>query len=237
MPRGQPDLGRFPRGHAETQKYLRLISLNNLKKKVVNTARRVNRLTKSIEHKFSIQNYSTALVNGGVVQLLSGIAQGDTGSTRDGDKISIKSIKIRGQIKWTPIGGTPANTPSFFRLVVFRDKQQIADTAPSVADVVSGGNASSLYSLTYYQMKRFKILKDMTLTLNPPNSINVATQILQKKLFKLTIVPDVAQTIFNGANATDTQRGHFYMILIPDVVSANTQMDNDINWVIDFTDS
>lgn len=223
--------GMYPAERAKSKKYVA-----GLKDKVNKTATKLNRLVKGIEHKFNYQTYGTPLVDTGDVQLLTGITQDDTQSGRTGAKVSIKKIRMRALFQNVPAGGTPANKSLLCRIIIFRDKQLVPGTDPSVSMILTGSDVMDVEGLSILQYHRFKVLKDKTFVLNPDNSINVASQAVGQKVIKMTIIPDIAETIWSSTTPTSTQKNHFFMLVISRGVTASTTMPVLINWCLDYTD-
>ncbi len=89
--------------------------------------------------------------------LVNGIAQGDSGSTRDGDQCKITDLLIRADLQ----SHQSATTPTRWRAMLFLDKQ--ADgTAPTVAELVQDASNDAYAQLSGLNMDnkmRFRILK------------------------------------------------------------------------------
>lgn len=114
----------------------------------------------NVEKKYSETSFTGSI--GGVgapkIQLLNGIAQGDGGTTRDGDQVKFTDLGVRLWLK---------NTQAFsdvYRVMIVLDKQ--ADgTAPTIAEVLE--NAGVLNFNNMDNKMRFSVLKDELFYLSP----------------------------------------------------------------------
>lgn len=124
----------------------------------------------NVEHKFLDSN-SVPLANASawtLDNLLMDIPQGDTPSSRDGNQVKIKSLRLRGIVSRNA-NAVPTTASNFFRMVVFIDKE------PTVGAPVQTGTGglfaiNAVYSLYNYETmltKRYTILKDITWKLDP----------------------------------------------------------------------
>lgn len=156
----------------------------------------------------------TNLTNSGTVVNLTQIAQGDTISTREGQTIHLKKIFIRG----TLAAAADAPIEGFFRYVVFVDKQQVADSSPSVATVIQDGTGSAnpihnllnvnflerfrvLWSSKAIPLKRLGLDTDNTTppTEDPNIEVNLAVN------FKVA---------FNGTASSDIEKNGVFMLFL-----------------------
>lgn len=97
---------------------------------------------------------------------LSLIPQGDTGSTRDGRKCTVKSVQIRAAVRLTPAAAATASGTAWLYLV--QDKQANGATATAAGDgnsvFTSANAAAALIELT--NADRFTILKKWVMDFN-----------------------------------------------------------------------
>lgn len=117
------------------------VTLQSLQKQVSN-------IRKSTEYKWwdtSQTSYTT-----GTVTPINLVPLGDDANTRDGRKISIKSILITGY-------GAAADTKGAPRIMLVYDKQTNG-SLPAITDILSENNWSSAHNLNY--RNRFKVLYD-----------------------------------------------------------------------------
>lgn len=98
------------------------------------------------------------------------IPQGDTESTRDGRKATIKSIWIRGQLNFVP--STAATAAGVVYISVVQDKQ-CNGAAAAITDVFSSnGMAENFPNLN--NKDRFKILKKIVVPMNSQAGVTTA---------------------------------------------------------------
>lgn len=148
--------------------------------------------------------YSGASVtNTGSVTQLTAVAQGDTDLTRNGNSIKPLSLLMKGEIQMS----TSASN-SVVRVMVFKDTQQVADTSPSVGDVLDG-SFTNLYlaPLNNETVGRFKVIYDKLFRLNIQGKSSAIINVY-KKLY--------GHVRFNGSASTDIQKGGIYLLVVGD---------------------
>lgn len=128
--------------------------------------------------------------------LMNGIAQGDGDGQRTGNSIFMRSINTNLFFE-----KNTSATFTYIRIMFVQDTQQIADTTPTVADVLDSDYASHLNKNT---VGRFKVLMSKIITLNP-NYPSTA------KKFNYATRHHIR---FNGSASTDVQKGAIYMLLL-----------------------
>lgn len=121
--------------------------------------KRVRKLEKKVEIKVFDHGFTTIanVPAAGDIRNMALIAQGDGINQRDGNKISPIGLNIR--YHWV---GDAASTQDVYRLIIFRDKQQVLGTVPPVLDVLTTATPMSQYNVPF--SKRFKILHDQIWT-------------------------------------------------------------------------
>lgn len=177
--------------------------------KLANTAYRGVRYLKGLvnSEKFmhEIDLINTEIVVAGSLVHLSGIANGDTESTRTGNSIFIKSLYFRIGMELAA-----ADLTSFVRIILFIDKQQIADTAPTKADLIqanSGAVVSVFEPLNELTKGRFTILRDTMVTLDTAKGLTA---------FRNYYIKLNHHVRFNGTASTDVQKGGIYALVFSD---------------------
>ena len=152
----------------------------------------------------------TATVNpsstGSIVHLTS-IGQDDTATGRTGNSILLRGININLECS---MSSSITNGETYFRIILFKDNQQIGDTSPGVTDVLASATTSSF--LNQSQAGRFQILKNWYFTLD---SIRGKSRIISHFVNQHTHVR------WNGANGTDIQKNGVYLLFLSDE-STNT---------------
>lgn len=134
------------------------------------------------EKKFVDTNYVNAIAD--YIQLttlarsLNTIGQGDTSSTRDGDKVMQVSHLCRCFVERRDTTAPDSVTKQviIFRLVVFVDKINTGPNPPMVQDVFQASNILAPLNMDSESRTRFKIIKDMFFHLgNQITNNNVST--------------------------------------------------------------
>lgn len=130
------------------------------------------------------------------VQLLNGLSQGDTVSTRTGNSLLMKHISIRGYINFDTLGSSNSTIVKYWVVV---DQQQIGDTNPVFSDIFSNNDVLSL--LNSSTVGRFKILK---------TGLCIRDLNVNQKQVNIDI-PLNMHTRFNGTASTDIQKNGIYL--------------------------
>ena len=147
----------------------------------------------------------------GVVTHLTAIGQGDTDALRTGNSIFVRKLLVR----WSGFQNV-TNTPNgTLRCVVFIDVQQVADTAPTMADVLqtTASTVAPLSSLNDANLGRFKILYNKIVNIgNGSNGSHTEELYLDME----------HHVRYNGTASTDIQKGGIYVGFISDQSTAGT---------------
>lgn len=160
----------------------------------------------NVEYKKFDTNISAAISTAGVTYNLVNMAQGDTDNLRNGNSIKLTSLQYKLLLRQN----TSAISTSL-RIVIVKDNQQVADTAPGFNAVFESTDPTISF-LNNETVGRFSIVHDRThLLSNGDNFIRM------EKWFK-TLNSHVR---YNGSAATDLQKGCYYLMLISDE-STNT---------------
>nr|WRQ64671.1 structural protein [Riboviria sp.] len=195
---------------------------SNRGRRELSVAALVNRaLQKRLETKVFAQGAIGAATTtaGTVVQLTTGISQGDSNSTRTGDQIMIHHLKFYFRF-------TAVTTSQSVRVVLFRDRLN-QSALPAVADLLINGVWISPYTTTkQIQEKRFTILLDETLDCNI-NGETVKSMTVERS--------NIGRCSYTGnaGTASDAGPGALFFIIIG---SASTGL-YDYESTIRFTDA
>jgi len=142
-----------------------------------------------------------AVGSSGIIYPMTQIAIGDSASTRTGNSLLAKYISIH-----LDITHNAAATATLHRVILFIDTQQVADTTPSVTDILANPSVRDFYNLA--TVGRFKILQDMRFITNnvvsPTKSINLSK----------TFNKGFHHVRYNGSAATDLQKGGIYLLCL-----------------------
>ena len=144
---------------------------------------------------------------------MTGVAQGTGASDRTGNSILLKQLMMQFIVTWN---SSNTDNPSYARIMLIRDLNDEADTAPTLAQILTYPTASSSFcsGLNMLYEGRFQLLEDQRFLIN-------TTTRSQEKSFVHNFEPpnnnptkNPWHATFNGANGTDTAKGHLYMVLI-----------------------
>jgi len=133
----------------------------------MNLARKVIQLSKYVkglqpEMKFLDVNQSTANVtpSTGVTLLMSAVATGAGVTNRVGENISVKYWEVNFEAVFVGSVAVATNDNPSYRFYVVQDRQQIANTAPVLSDLVDDPSIPTTQLLSITEQKRFRILYD-----------------------------------------------------------------------------
>jgi len=154
------------------------------------------------EFKFRTLSFSTTMDTTGSVHHLNNISQGDGGSTRDGDQVRVKGVRVRG------IYTIHASaTTTVLRCIAFVWKN-VNNIAPVKTDIVDAG-VNSMRELD--ERRNVRILWDKTFVLD-----SVQRPLLQfEKYFPLDIKTLFTRGETSGGSAQTEQNG-VYMLVFSD---------------------
>lgn len=151
----------------------------------------------------------TSTYNGGALHI-SGMAQGDSENSRDGDSILARYINIRGHITYN---ASSSKTSNVVRVMLVRDRS-VNGTAVDVAQILESATYGTAYAPfsgldPETATQRFEVLYSKMFEVNTqkiavPYSIN-------KKVQK--------HCTFDGTTANDLKQGHYWLIHISDEVT------------------
>jgi hypothetical protein len=116
-------------------------------------SKRINKITNAIEYKHHDFFTSTTVNNLGAFHDVSAIVQGDEDTARDGDKLTITSIMIRGEIS---SGDIPYNN---LRVVFFQFER--ASQLPDKNTLFDTGSTPDKPHLWFYNLDQFRMRKGM----------------------------------------------------------------------------
>jgi len=158
----------------------------------------VNSELYKVDGSINIPAYSTPSIT-----LLTGVAQGDGDGARTGNSIMVKSCDIR-----STCVRSSSDTVAVTRVcaAVVEDMQQASDTSPTFLDIFESVDPQT--HLNSNTVGRYNILKRWNFILDSVKS--------QAFTINFPIYRHVHHCRFNGANASDTQKGHFYLVLWSD---------------------
>lgn len=173
---------------------------------------------------------TTGSITTGVVNNLLPISQGDSANTRDGNQITLRSLRLNGL--FSNNNGTTITDSLAYRIILFQDKQQVSDMSPQVSDVLSQASVIGMYNYPDV-VKRFKILYDRSFTINAQAADGTSGPYTVQKTWTHWLFPTMKNVKFNGTAGSDLQKGGVYMLMISD----SPDFQFNINWQISFNDS
>ncbi len=189
------------------------VSFNSRVMKVIN---------KTTDTKFGDVAYAntTAVDGTSVVYHVTGVAEGDTESSREGQHIRLGSLQVVGQIQGDP--NVTEDTTA--RFIIFRWNMDARGALPSVTALMANDSVTSLKD--WQNASEFKIYYDKTFLL--PMRAVVASIVIPKKSFKFyksfTGKGKKAglNVTFSGSGSAigDAEKGHFFILMMTD--QANT---------------
>ncbi len=157
-------------------------------------------------------NLNSPVTGTGVVIHITNVGLGDTEILRDGDKINIRSIQLRGSVT---TDSAPSNDTGF-RISLVRALDDIKGVLPTIAEIFS---ENTIHALKQRESRnRFKIYMDMRglVKYQALNTIPSKALVDYYKMFKKDMfcwydgaVPDI----------TDAQSGHWFIVLQTDMGS------------------
>jgi len=152
-------------------------------------------------------------VNG---QHLVQIAQGDTQSQRDGNKIVVKSIHFKGTLLYNPDTANQSQAGTCIYMYIIQDTQ-CNGTAPTVGNANSGIFTTSDLStafMTLANSNRFKVLKKLVYTMNPPSGVSGAFGPVAKRfdVFKKCHIPIVYDASATTGALTTVRSNNLWLI-------------------------
>ncbi len=121
--------------------------------------RKVNKIQRSIELKHSDTNSTTNVTDSGVSINLSNISQGDTEVTRTGDKITIKGINCRYDVRFNPTVTVP-QTVRVVLLQAHTTDAQVTLPITDFYDIVAAAGEETLAPTKWGSSIRARTLYD-----------------------------------------------------------------------------
>ena len=178
-----------PSGRKRTAKFiaekaLRLASKNN----------------KTMEVKSAAASYNSTVNNTGVVELLSGIAEGTDYDDRIGKKITLRSVQIRGHAL---NNDTTLGNSTIMRLLIVRDNT-LSGSAPAISDILLNTTVYSVRNPAPEKLKSYTVLYDKSF-----DTFREKPVVRFSKYKKLG-----TSAIFDGATVADVNKGSLYAIML-----------------------
>jgi len=198
-------------------------------KQQVKSLQRIARIS-TPEIKFLDTALDQTNINTSTVTVISGMGQGDTQFTRTGDTVNVVSIRASGF--WVRNATDPAVNAQH-RIAVVVDKQAVADTAATGAQIFQTPSEVHSCILNTDFLERFSILHISPVYFSA--MMNLDTDVVvaptQKNVWEFNWKGNI-KVSFNGAAATDIQKNTIYVVCL----SNDGTVDFDGTARIGFTD-
>ena len=170
----------------------------NYKKKntIKSISKRLNKIQDAIEYKHADFLTNTTVTTTGAFHDVSSIQQGDLDQTRDGDKITISSIMVRGEIT---AGDIPYNNLRVV-FVQFERASQIPDKN-TIFETSATPDKPHLwfYNIDQFRMRKgMKILSDKIYKTKSYDGTNIQSLTFTKKIKKRINVQFYNSTVISG---------------------------------------
>lgn len=154
----------------------------------------------------------TNITVAGAITHITAIAQGDSISTRTGNAVTVVSIACKGKIA---TGANALAVGSYLRVLVVCDKQQVADTSPAPATIITDGiftaDPVSMLPNTDF-LERFRILHSSRLYDGSRIATGTATQ---DRTWEFSWSGNI-KVQYNGTASSDIQKNGLYVVFLTD---------------------
>lgn len=170
---------------------------SGMAKKALTMVRKLKRELKPEMKRKTIVVNNLDIDSTGLIQDVPRLADGTQQSARTGLDVRCKTLQLTSYIFRNAVA-----TTTFCRLIVFVDKQQIADSKTSVADVLE--TVSVLAPRNQLTKKRFRFLRDKYFFL---------TSTFDARIFRMRIKLNFIQR-YNGTATTDIEKNGIYILLL-----------------------
>lgn len=183
--------------------YNKKYSTYDIAKKALKSAMALRRLVNVEIKKYDTYSAVANISTTGSIWPLHDMQQGDTSSQRNGLSIKPLSLLIKMQVFNNSTAGTTVT-----RVLLIKDLQQVADTNPSVSDILDTTLVNAAYApLNDLTVGRYKVIRDLKVTLDVARS-NRKDVNLYEKLF--------GHIRYNGSASTDIQKSGYYLVVVSD---------------------
>lgn len=197
----------MPRRVRKKKSYLRKgLSALAMASSAVRSVRYLRKVIGNTEYKVHLSSFNGGVASTGADVILSNIPQGDAQQERNGNSIRARFLLMRFFCELNS-NATGAN---MIRIIVYTDLQQVSDTAPAIGALLQ--SITPLSSLDLSFRGRFRVIRDKLITLDTGKGIS--------QVWKW-FIPYDKHIRFNGAAATDIQKGGLYLAMVSNATSNN----------------
>lgn len=176
-------------------------------------------------------------IAGSVIDHITDIAQGITDTTRVGDELTLKHIKVRGAV----FNGA-TNNSNDIRIIVFQYKN--SDNIPVcdnlLQNTVMSGNTRSAYSARQQDyLNEYIVLYDKTYPteIGIPGAANTGTSGQYHKLVEFDVPLKYAKKKIQYEAATNNSVNGIYVLVIGSQASGASNPTVGLQWAVSYTDS
>lgn len=155
------------------------------------------------------------------VTCITNMSQGNTELTRTGNVVALKSLELRGWIKWDD---TTANgIMEYVRVLIVEDFNNNGGTPPTYLDIYKN-NDPHINLRTLDNRRRFKIWMDKVYSADGDKHIRL---IKKYKKFKMkrdkNNNPTISKKVyFDGSTGNDYTKNHLFLMIIGSTATANS---------------
>lgn len=175
-------------------------------------------LVKKIEVKNRTFTISQAATITPAVILLNGVADGSEEDERQGLEISGLDFHLRYHMVWNALDTTKRD--HIIRIVYVRDKQQVADTSPTAAQIF-GTALVNIQDLFHHETvpSRFEIISDKLFHIGNFFTDYTDTAGISASASDTTVFGEIKKKFnhkvyFNGILSSDIQKNGLYMVIL-----------------------
>lgn len=188
--------------------YNRRYSAKDLALKALRNTKYIRGLVNSEMFHKDFTTSAYGISSAGVIFQLTEISQGNTMGTRTGNSILLRNLSQR--LRLTK--NTSAVT-TVVRVILFQDKQQVADTQPTIGDVLQSTSVDA--PLNANNFGRFNILTSKVIVLDSNRPM------YHKESFRSMF----SHVRFNGTASTDISKNGLYVMFISDQPTNQPTLD------------
>lgn len=168
----------------------------------------VKKMTNStLEQKYLLVSGSPSIGTTAQVQSLLSPAAGDNENNREGIEVRPSKIEFRANII---ANGLSTSTNTMLRIVFLRDKQQVADAAPTSLEIFGTATPSVQELPNWVNRHRFEILRDDTIRFGYVPTVDIDKSNLVYE-FTMSLPKWLVQ--FNGTAGTDINKNGIYFLV------------------------
>lgn len=200
----------------------RVKTSGTLTQQVKSLQRAVKKLAPETKY-FDVSLNQTNITVNGAITHITGIAQGDTLTSRTGNSINVTNVTCKGT--WVRNSDTSSGAGFNYRILVVVDTQQVADTNPAPSDVISdaGFTANPIMCLpNTANLERFRILYTSPLYEGSRGAVTNTAVFNQTSILEFSKALNL-KVAFNGITGADIQKNGIFVVFLTD--STNNVVD------------